>query len=374
MTKPIAYQEQTLSALVPAENTSPQREVKLPQDILKKIFSFAEPLMAGNAISLVCWTFKLLFDRPIVAYFHLENELEMVTTLDREQIESYRTRFRKKHGKELSYEAFFSKCPQLTHLNFSFSGLSGIDDAKLAAILKAVRQCPLQTLNLYGSLGITKWPDLTGLDKLHTLNLGCCYSLTGEVDLKGLPELRHLDLKNSKITKLHNLDQLHKLEILDLSQCYFIEALDFDGLGALQKLKLFGCMKLKKLDHLDQLNNLKWLDLRATQMEGALDLSGLDKLETLYLKGSKKIIGLLELHRLHSLKTFYFTSCNFHRLDLTGLNALEFLDVSNSPHLRELPNIYKCRQLKELHRTGCEELPELDASRLPAGVVILSGN
>ncbi len=366
MTKPIAYQEQTLSALVPAENTSQQqREVKLSYDILKKIFSFAEPLMACNAIPLVCWTFKLLFDRPIVAYFHLENELETVTKIDWKQIESFRTRFRQKHGRELSYEAFFSKCPQLTHLDFSFSDSSGIDDAKLAAILKGARQCPLEILDLTCLSGITKWPDLTGLDKLHTLNLGYCYSLAGKVDLKGLTELCHLDLSNSKITKLHNLDQLHKLESLHLSQCRSLEELDLEGLQALQTLKLFACRGLQKLDHLDQLNNLKSLDLCVTQMEGALDLSGLDKLEILYLNGSKKITGLLELHRLHSLKEFSFTSCNFYRLDLTGLDGLEILWVGDSPHLMELPNIRECRRLKELHVTGSTGLEGQDLSGLP---------
>src|ERR1700691_2133486 len=118
----------------------------LPREDIAGIFSRIQGSDPGGPTPCACRDFQHIFQDPAIAYIHLENELSEKTTLTLSEISSYRVAFRQKYQRDLPLSVIFSKCPQLTTLDFSNSD---IDNASLANILKAAGpRCPLHTLNL----------------------------------------------------------------------------------------------------------------------------------------------------------------------------------------------------------------------------------
>jgi hypothetical protein len=325
----------------------------LPTELLCKVFS-KNPLSELDLIADLSKTFQQVSCTSAIAFLHLENELKARKKLNMSEIEDYRTQFEERYGEELSYSKLFSYCPQLTHLDLSFSD---VNDDTLDDILKAVKiHCGLQGLNLTRCVRLTSPPDLSGLIFLETLEMLHCSQMAGQLDLKGLTQLKILSMTSCvALTGLLNLEKLTQLQILNLRDCtQFTGRLDLRRLVQLRILNLEGCGQLIGL-RLGEHRFLETLILEGcVHLGGLFDLAGLDQLETLNLNGTV-ITGLVNLHTLNQLKMLYLCGCTGLAgiLDVSGLYNLQRLHLQNCTGLLGLFNLNELSALKSLFLDGC---------------------
>jgi Leucine-rich repeat (LRR) protein len=330
----------------------------LSEDMVCKILSHSKPLDLNENFS-TCQAFECLYRDSLTIHLHLESELADKKELTIEEIEAYRTQFRKKYGEELSYSKIFSYCPHLANLEFSHSS---VNDATLAVILEAVKKhCQLQMLYLNGCKKLTKQLDLSGLSQLTMLWIDNCRNLVG----------------------LAHLNELSQLKTLFLEQCPVLGGhVDFKEMSQLTTLWIENCPIVVGLAHINELIDLKTLILAGcTGLTGELDLRGLTQLQKLSLRGSNALTGLrnldklihlqeldltectwvtaqqLPLKKLTKLKILYLSDCTglIGPLDLKGLTQLQFLHVHYT-HITELTHLNELIQLQGLAISGCMEL------------------
>ncbi|XWS49315.1 hypothetical protein CRYUN_Cryun13aG0153200 [Craigia yunnanensis] len=166
----------------------------------------------------------------------------------------------------------------------------------------------LQVLNL-SETKISSLPSLCNPSKLRSLILRNCKELKSSPDFKILSQLEQLDLRGttfdvmadslnpltqiqtlqlSKIAvegiKSSLLENLKKLEVLDLSGEDVESLPSLDGLSNLRKLLLRGCSSLEKLPSLNSLSHLEVLDLSGTKVNNLGEkISELTHLKCLHL-------------------------------------------------------------------------------------------
>src|ERR1700688_1516304 len=212
----------------------------LSDELIANIFSQEKEVAFDSPTRFVCRDFEQISNDLFTAYLHLENALKEKTTLTFDEIASYRILFKQRYSQELPLSKLFAKCPQLTTLDFSNSA---IDNASLAAILKATRaHCKLQTLNLTNCTGVTKLFHLKELKSLQELNLNGCTGLIEQPNWSGLDQLKSLNLLDcSGLTGQLNLQGLNQLTNLNLRRCTGLTGqLNLQGLNRLTNLDLWG--------------------------------------------------------------------------------------------------------------------------------------
>jgi Leucine-rich repeat (LRR) protein len=176
--------------------------------------------------------------------------------------------------------------PSLQSLDISWCQL-------LVEVCGLDRLVSLLSLTLTGNEKLLKLPSLTGLTRLHTLQimdleiddvpgldslvglksliLSSCNRVQPKLpsDLTGLQCLRKLDISClGGITEIPNLSGLEQLQVIDV--CENKQLTSLQGLGdlrALTTLNLMSCKSLCRLSDMSKLTNLKVLDLTDTGVE-----------------------------------------------------------------------------------------------------------
>ncbi|CAI0396607.1 unnamed protein product [Linum tenue] len=186
---------------------------------------------------------------------------------------------------------------------------------------------------------------------IQALDCAACTELT---EFVVIPSLERLDLTNSLIEEVVELDKLTKLKYLNLSQNeqLILLSCDFSKLSSLERITLERCSKLSRLpDSIGTLVNLVSLDLSYVAMEelpsSIGDLKGLSEL---LLTGCKSLSCLPDTtHKLSNLETLRVNLCN------------------QLGHLPLLPS-----SLKELDAHGCKSLRTLSTDIVAQAQLTLS--
>ncbi|MCU0392091.1 MAG: leucine-rich repeat domain-containing protein [Thermoflexibacter sp.] len=225
---------------------------------------------------------------------------------------------------------------------------------------------------LYIELNEQEVKDLTKIIKFKNVKYLSLYNcpIKNLEGIEQLNKLQFLDISNSydkkmklqissfSISKLINLIELHlrnnQLSGLDLSRLVNLQQLNLWGnqlieinlneLINLQQLNLFG-NQLTEIN-LSGLMNLQQLDLRHNQLT-EINLSRLVNLQQLHL-GSNQLTTI-DLNGLMNLQSLHLSSNQLSSLDLSGLVNLQKLDLSNN-------------RLISLDLSGLDNLQELDLS------------
>ena len=149
----------------------------------------------------------------------------------------------------------------LTSLSFDYcSGLSGIAPISQIKTLTRLRLfcCPqisdiepLSHLPLLNDLDLTYCPSvidiapLAKLAMLRRLRLHLCQSITNFDSLAALTQLTYLDLDKTKISDLTPISALPAVQVLDLSNCQFLDNLQpLQSIPKLAKIYLRNCNRL----------------------------------------------------------------------------------------------------------------------------------
>ena len=249
---------------------------------------------------------------------------------------------------------------KISRIEFISSDIKSLSGLEVFTGLKAlcVNQCHnLESVTLTGcstlesliinnanitALDLTDCVNLTYLDvnecsklaKLSGLNgniktLKAAYTSLAELDLTGKNKLAHLNLNESKLTKL------------DLTGCTGLEVLSLLNAKDLAELDLSQCPSLVDVyaggTAIDKFASSSKNSLRKLDLSGCINLEGCDNLLELNINGTL-----------------------FTELDWTGINTLTKLDAGSCTKLESLI-INDCENLQELICSGCN-LASLDLS------------
>jgi Leucine-rich repeat (LRR) protein len=169
------------------------------------------------------------------------------------------------------------------------------------------------------------------LNKLQTLNLSSCYSLT-KSSLVGLNNLQMLNLSNcASLREIGGLSGLLNLRSLDLGGCQSLSDISsLSGLYNLQTLDLGRCGNLVDISGLSGLVNLQWLELLYLSLSDISSLSGLVNLQSLNLSNCHSLTDISGLAGLVNLQALDLSSCISVTdiSSLSGLLNLKWLDIS----------------------------------------------
>lgn len=297
---------------------------------------------------------------------------------------------------------------KISRIEFISSDIKSLSGLEVFTGLKAlcVNQCPnLESVTLTGcstlesliinnanitALDLTDCVNLTYLDvnecsklaKLSGLNgniktLKAAYTSLAELDLTGKNKLAHLNLNESKLTKLDltgctglevlSLLNAKDLAELDLSQCpslvdvyaggTAIDKFASSSQNSLRKLDLSGCINLGEIDiaGYSLLEDLIITGIRITE----LDLGNCSSLVKVIANGCE-LLSAINLEGCDNLLELNINGTLFTELDLTGINTLTKLDAGSCTKLESLI-INDCENLQELICSGCN-LASLDLS------------
>jgi hypothetical protein len=162
---------------------------------------------------------------------------------------------------------------------------------------------------------------------LEELSMADAKSLE-EISLNGLTHLTMLDLSNSAVKKIEELDILSNLEGLDLSGTGNLEEISLKGLNSLTYLN-FNDSVVRQIDGLEKLSNLE-----------DLDISGTVNLEQ-----------QISLKDFNHLKRLNFSKSSIKNIILDNLSPLENLDISGTRNLEEV-SFNRLAHLKKLSLNG----------------------
>ena len=175
--------------------------------------------------------------------------------------------------------------------------------------------------------------------KSKTLDLSECGLSDNAPELKLLEKCTHITeliLSNNKLTKIPNLGNLVKLNILSLrnNQLQKIE-----GLETLQTLNFLDLStnQLQKIEGLETLQTLQILDLSTNQLQKIEGLETLQTLKDLSLRNNQ----LQKIEGLETLQTLNFLDLSTNQLQkiegLETLQTLNYLSLSNN-QLKTVPD------------------------------------
>ncbi|XP_037495486.1 probable disease resistance protein At4g19520 [Jatropha curcas] len=228
-------------------------------------------------------------------------------------------------------------------------------------------KCPqqLKYLNLFGSMQLTRLPNLSSATNLEWINLGLCVRLI-EIpsSIQCLLKLKYLDLyRCKKLRTLPNLIQLKSLAHLRLSYCSNLKTaleiprsiqvleLEWSGLEVfslnvqvldnLQYLSMWQCKNLRSLP--------RCINLNYVIKKRILDLTG-----CLNLKKFPVILGNIEVLMLNQTGIEELPS------SIQYLSSLVELEMKKCVRLQSLPSsICELKLLQKFVLSGCSKLNKL---------------
>lgn len=269
-------------------------------------------------------------------------------------------------------EGFLARMKQLHALAIFNSGLKSLDLSsktekkseaeKLPMKLLVLRNCDLlngiadiellktlTVLEISDAKSVQKIPDklLDEMTKLQSLNLSGC-QMKFLQSLSKLVNLRFLILRDcSSLQKLPRINDLARLEIIDLS-------------GA-TSLTFFPEQDLSKHQH------LQMIDLSRTQIKRLPKFGYLKKLSRISIEGCKRVCIFPSLQNLDGLKILYLSQIefhNFHEIKPRDSNtkpmplfpvSLSELYLRDCPTLKRLPPIAGLKNLEVLDVSGASD-------------------
>ncbi|CAN1264436.1 Disease resistance protein L6 [Linum perenne] len=247
-------------------------------------------------------------------------------------------------------------CPSIT----KFPDLSALANLKTLDI----RGCKL---NMSGCSSVEELPDLSGLRNVVMLDISVCNQLKELTGIRNLELLDHLNMRNcTSIKKLPDLSGCKKLRWLDIRGCAQLAELpDLSVLANLKTLDISGCVQLAEVSGIERLGSLKRLNMSdCSSVEELPDLSCLLNIVSLDISKCNQLKEVMGIKSLELLEDLVMTNCtSIKKLpDLSGCKKLWCLNISGCVQLAEVSGIERLESLKYLNMSGCssvEELPDL---------------
>ncbi|KAF2308871.1 hypothetical protein GH714_022411 [Hevea brasiliensis] len=250
--------------------------------------------------------------------------------------------------------------------DLNLTGCSGLEELPCTETLKDLKRLDLSDAS---SLVRIKDNSFEHLKLLSYLNLSNT-KVTALPSVSNLHNLRELLLRNcSCIEKLQNIEGLIRLEVLDLSGCRSLIAIEgepFKLMSRLQTLNLSET-KIKCLPSLQNPSNLCHLVLRnCTNLQKLPPLESLSKLEVLDLSGSSSLTEIKAefLERLTSLEILDLSEIKVEGVltmsSLSNLINLNQLSLKDCSEIEKLPSLKSLSHLQVLDLSGTKikELPD----------------
>ena len=168
---------------------------------------------------------------------------------------------------------------------------------------------------------------LGDLIQLEYLNIGSSNSLYEIKGLERLNKLQLLDVERSSIESIRNIHVNENLRSLNLSDTGVTKISDLDRFPNLEELKIRANYRMEKMEGLSVLRNLKQLLIRGTSIKQIEGLEQLTNLEVLDLSDNEilEINGLSQLTKLRKLNLNENDIRKVENLD--GLINLELLMI-----------------------------------------------
>ncbi|MEZ5083897.1 MAG: hypothetical protein R2750_10675 [Bacteroidales bacterium] len=223
--------------------------------------------------------------------------------------------------------------------------------------------------NLDSVFGNTKevYTRLSGIRKLHSINISASEDIRKLDPLSELTELTQINCSNTLITSLFPLRNLNKLEILNISNTpivditplmYSTSLIELNcsytlmkspaglaGLINLEKLDMAG-LRIDNFDFIKGLTKLKEVNFSETLLMDMAPFNELSKLEYLDVSQTR----VFDLKEIKSLKNLTFLNCNETTVrslaPLSGMHKLEVLKISNT----EVENLMELDSISTLKR------------------------
>ncbi|NNE92302.1 MAG: hypothetical protein HKN23_11695 [Verrucomicrobiales bacterium] len=189
------------------------------------------------------------------------------------------------------------------------------------------------------------------LENLRDIGIVDCAALTEIDEIASIRSLENLDLSgSSSLQSVPNLSGLPDLNLLYLSRCTGLKALDVSGCAKLSQIHVENCIALQRIDGLAETTNLK--DLEASGCHSLEHLDGLEKLAALQLL-SVKNVDAIDLETIGKLQN------------------LVSLRIAGNSNLTTLAPFAALKKLREIHIDTCENLASLQG--MPPGVTQFAG-
>ncbi|TXG66076.1 hypothetical protein EZV62_007351 [Acer yangbiense] len=218
----------------------------------------------------------------------------------------------------------------------------------------------IQMIDLSGT-AIGRLPKFHCLQNLTRILFRDCCNLHMLPNLQQLPRLQILDLSGAITFNKFNyisMASMYDFRILDLSKTLISELPSIPS--SLTELKLIGCSELQKLPCTTSLQNLELLDVSNSSKLTEIEDKSFQHLKYLhYLNLSNtKVENLPSLSNLKNLRQLLLKECSLLKNlpDLEGLTGLEVLDISGCENLDKLPNLNTFKKLEVLDLSGCSAL------------------
>ncbi|EEF42463.1 leucine-rich transmembrane proteins, putative [Ricinus communis] len=181
----------------------------------------------------------------------------------------------------------------------------------------SISQLSFDDLKLRGYSRLEELPCTTTLTDIELLDLSNASSLERFRDksFEHLKLLRYLNLSNTKVTHLPSLSRLHNLRELLLRNCVCVKKLqNVNQLKRLEFLDLSGCRSLTEIQEgsFEQMPRLQTLNLSETKVKFLPSLCGPGNLCHLQLRNCTSLEKLFPLESLSKLEV----------LDLSGSRSL----------------------------------------------------
>ncbi len=245
-------------------------------------------------------------------------------------------------------------------VELSLRGCHGIDDGVFSHIAHLenlqrldLRSCELITGNTIGLL----WSDTKKLNRLHSLNMKCCFGLT---DLRGIARLQSLQNLNLgecwQLTSsaLQHLSPLENILRLDLSGCRNIINPLYSGIPGLSSMSRMTTLYLSNCERLGAHSLASLVSLHSLQV---LDISGCSHIPP---SDVKYLWGLKKLKRVNASHCSW-SGCSALRY-VAPIESIEELILSACSNLvgTSLVPLRKLKNLKQLVFDGCSSIPLFD--------------
>jgi len=213
--------------------------------------------------------------------FEAEAVIELIAEINKQRESAA---IRRRGSRQLTLNNLFG----IFHIKESKVWFINLPHRHLTSIPRSIQKFrDLQDLNLQNS-SIGEITNLEGLDCLHSLNLSQ-NKLHSTVGLSALKSLEYLDLSDNRINKIEQLDQLKKLRILKLNINSNLSSLSgLENLTELEELEV-GDTPVRGVYSLRNSKKLKRLDLSSTGFRELQELDRFENLEELNIRSCSLI-------------------------------------------------------------------------------------
>lgn len=209
-------------------------------------------------------------------------------------------------------------------------------DAKLFDYLKNNETDTWKSFTLRKQRVLEEIKKLNAAEKITSLDLSMkdIYSLS---PVFSIDNLKDLNLQNSSISKLNELEHFKKLEKLNLSGNYL---LSLDSLPEMKKLSYLSLSnnQISDLKSLEKAPRLETLDLSENNLTHVSDLPILSELRELFLNHNN-INDFSYLRRFPKLESLTLSNCSEYPDSVPELTSLKQLNISNSSSMQNILRI-----------------------------------